>query len=86
MQTGWDLTEAAIQRGFLKYVFFKESRILKTTHVYIKFFKIAAGGKPAGSLKITPSEFFFKDFPMCFKISKHFKNIYFTKHLSVSAC
>ena len=63
-----DLTEAAIQKCFLKKVFFKESSILKTTCVYIH------------SPKITPSDYyFFQRFCfVCFEISEHFKNIYFT--------
>ena len=36
-----DLIEAAIQRCFLKKVFFKESRILKTTSIYINFLKMS---------------------------------------------
>ena len=34
-----DLTEAAIQKCFLKWVFFKAIRILKTACVYIHFKK-----------------------------------------------
>ena len=34
-----DLTEAAIQRCSSNEVFFKESRILKTTYIYIHFLK-----------------------------------------------
>ena len=35
-----DLMEAAIQRCSLKKVFFKESRILKMTSIYINFLKM----------------------------------------------
>ena len=34
-----DLTEAAIQKFFLKKIFFKDNRILKTNCLYIHFFK-----------------------------------------------
>ena len=36
-----DLMEAAIQRCSLKKVFFKESRILKMTSIYINFLKMS---------------------------------------------
>ena len=42
-----DLTEAAIQRCSLKKVFRKERSILKTTCVYVHFFKKVIDGKPA---------------------------------------
>ena len=47
MSECWRLTEAAIQRCYLKKVFFKESRILKMSCVYIHFFKKVAGEEPA---------------------------------------
>ena len=52
-----DLTEVAIQKCFLKWVFFKAIRILKTACVCIHF------KKKLQVKKITPSasEFFFKD-------------------------
>ena len=56
---GEDLTEAAVQRCSLKYFFLKESRILKNV------FKKVTGGKPAASLKITLSEFFFSRILVC---------------------
>ena len=44
---------------FLKIGLFKRKQNLENDPRIYYFFLIAAGGKPAGSLKITPSEFFF---------------------------
>ena len=75
------LTEAAIQRCFFKKIFFKESRILKTTCVYIHFLKkLQAFLAKNNSFRI-----FFQEFcSACFEISEYFKNIYFAEHVSVN--
>ena len=41
-----DLTDTATQRCSLKNVFFKESSILKTTCVYVHFFRKVVNRKP----------------------------------------
>ena len=59
-----DLTEAAIHKCSLKKVFFKERSILKTTCVYVHFWKKVVDGKTAAQPKIVPSDIFFKDFAL----------------------
>ena len=47
---------------------------MKITCVCIyQFFKIVAGGKPASSLKITPSKLFQEFYSVCFEISKYLR-------------
>ena len=80
-----DLTDTATQRCSLKNVFFKESSILKTTCMYVNFFKKVVNRKPAAYLKIAQSDIFFKDFALhVLRISEYFKDTSM-EHLSVNA-